>query len=84
MSERKRVVVNGREVQATPLEFRPVSEPWAEYMVEDGSKIRVRTIAAEILRIDGETDADGNPLYIVRSGNVMSVAAPDSLLKEKT
>lgn len=76
---RKRVSVGGREFMGSPVAVRNSNEQWNEYQLEDGSTIRLRTVATEVLRIDGEFDPDGNPMYVVKSGNVMSVNAPEEL-----
>jgi hypothetical protein len=44
-----------------------------EYMLEDGSLIRVRSIPSAVLRVEGQFGPDGSPLYIVINTPVVSV-----------
>jgi len=71
-------------VQATSLNFRAVEDRWYEYEVEDGTRLRIKPVATEVLRLDGEYDADGNPLYLLKTGNVMSVLSPEALRRTLT
>jgi hypothetical protein len=70
---------DGREVDATEIGFRSSGEHWNEYLVDDGTVIRIKVIATEVMRIEDEYDADGNPLYLVKSGNVVAISAPEDL-----
>jgi hypothetical protein len=80
MERKRRINVPGRgEVDATEVGFRAGAEHWNEYLADDGSVIRLKLVATEILRIDDTYDADGNPSYVVKSTNVVSVSAPDNL-----
>ncbi len=58
-------------------------EPFNEYLVEDGTVIKVKLVVTEILRLDDEYDAEGNPIYIVISANVPYVSAPDELRQKR-
>ncbi len=55
------------------------SEPWATAELEDGTEIRIRLVINEVIRLDGEYGADGQPVYVVMSQNIMSVNAPEHL-----
>ena len=56
-----------------------VKEDWNLYQLHDGSEVRMRTVVSEIFKVRGEFDREGNPVYVVRSSNVMVVKAPDNL-----
>lgn len=49
-----------------------VGEDWNEYELEDGSRIKTKTIVTKVLRLDGFFDAYGNPIYIIQSQMVVS------------
>lgn len=78
----RRVNFAGREVEAMQLNFRASGENWNEYLVDDGTVVRIKLVATEVFRIIDEYDADGNPQYIFRSGNVMVVSAPENLRRQ--
>jgi len=70
------------EVDAIPLTFRAAGENWNEYLVEDGTVIRLKLVATEVYRLIDRYDQDGNPQYIIRSGNVMVVSPPEDLRRK--
>lgn len=80
MAENK-VSINfgGRQVEATPVEVNQSSERWNEYLLEDGTLLKMKLVLKKVLRVDGEFDAEGNPVYIMQSTNVSSITSPDSL-----
>ena len=61
------------------MPFRAGSEHWNEYLLDDGTVVRVKLVAQEIVRIDGQYDPMGNPAYAVFSTNVTHVSAPEDL-----
>ena len=69
----------GKDVEVDSVRFQPVQEQWNEYELEDGSRIRARLIAAEVLRVRDAYDKEGNPIYILRSQNFVHVEAADQL-----
>lgn len=77
-----------RKIQLQPggppkeAELVPISqsqEYWNEYILQDGSVVRLKTVTTEIWRVLDEYDQEGNPVYFVKSGNVLTVIAPESL-----
>jgi hypothetical protein len=71
----------GEEVEATPIEISQAGEQWNQYLLDDGTMIKMKLVATKVLRIDNKYDKEGNPVYFVQSTNVISVAAPDNLRK---
>src|SRR5512136_3073140 len=63
--------VSQREVEGTQVDFESVAEPWASYKLSDGSTLKVRTILTAVLRLEGEFDAAGNPIYTVSSQTIV-------------
>jgi hypothetical protein len=80
MVERKRRMPFGdQEVEATEVGFRSLGEHWNEYLVDDGSVVRIKLVVTDIFRIDGTYDSEGNPIYLVKSTNVTAISSPESL-----
>jgi len=78
--ERKKTVNFGQgPVQVTEVGFRAGGEYWNEYLADDGTVIRVKVVVTDIMRLDGQYDAEGNPGYVVKSTTVTSVSATDEL-----
>lgn len=80
--KKKLKLPNGQEVDATVLSFQGGGEHWNEYLVDDGTVIRVKLVATEVLRLDGQYDAQDNPIYLLQSTNVMAVSSPDKLKRK--
>ena len=84
MPERKRMVPgpDGREVEATVMPFQVGGEHWNEYVVDDGTIVKLKPVVTEIMRVDGHFDQNGDPVYVVQATNVLAVSAPDDLRKK--
>jgi len=77
-----KIPFKGQEVDATEVDFQIRKEDWNEYQLMDGSVIKMKLVVGSIFRVPGEYDAEGDPIYIVRSKNVLMVRAPDDLKKK--
>lgn len=77
-----RVQYQGRDVEATLVDFVIGREDWNEYQLHDGTVLRLRVVVSEVFRLHGEWDAEGNPVYIVKSGNVLVVRAAENLKRK--
>ena len=47
-------------------------EPWSEYVLEDGNKIRAKQVITNIVKLD-KIGQDGNPIYVLQSQQVLFV-----------
>lgn len=84
MGRKKKVrLQDGNFIEGTIVPFQSGGEHWNEYLVEDGSVLRVKLVGTEVIRLDGQYDQEGNPVYILNSTNVMVVSAPDDLKREE-
>jgi hypothetical protein len=61
------------------IPVRESHEVWNEYILEDGTVLRMKLVVTEVYRIEGLYDNDGNPVYQVKSSNVVAIRPPDSL-----
>lgn len=85
--EKKTLKLGDREVSVTELDIvKRSGEAPVDYLLEDGSLIRVFNTAAIVYRMNDAFDTDGSPLYLVKLGtSVTTVKAPKqnkSALKE--
>ena len=72
----------GNEFDAIILPFQAGVEHWNEYLVDDGSVIRIKLVVTEVLRLEGQYDpATGDPIYIAKSQNIVNVSSPENLKK---
>jgi hypothetical protein len=72
---------DGTLADAEIIPFRGNVEHWNEYLLDDGTVVRMKLVATEIARVEGQYDPEGNPAYMINSTNVTHVSAPDSLKK---
>ncbi len=72
----------GEEVDALEVKYKSVREDWNEYDIDDGSTIRVKLLVSDIVRLVDKFDPEGNPVYVVKSGNVVFIKAPDNLKRK--
>lgn len=77
--ERKRRIPgpNGQMADASEVGFRGSGEYWNEYLLDDGTVVRIKLVVTNVYRLDGQRDPEGQPLYVVKSNNIMVVSAPD-------
>ncbi|MFA6600827.1 MAG: hypothetical protein WCU74_07450 [Candidatus Omnitrophota bacterium] len=78
-----KVTINfgGRQVEAAPVDVNQSSEKWNEYLLEDGTVLKMKLILKKVLRVDNEFDGEGNPVYVMQSTNVNTITAPKHLKK---
>ena len=73
-----------QELEVNPVEIVKADEPWCEYVLADGTKIRIKHVLGAIFRARDVYNDNGEPLYITRSQNVVIASeTPDDLLKQK-
>lgn len=81
-TRRIKINFNGQQVDADAIDVNQSSERWNEYMLEDGTILKLKAVLTNVYRIDGQYDAEGNPMYILQSTNVISANAPQELRRK--
>jgi hypothetical protein len=69
----RRVTVefNGQQVEGEEVGWKVLhGEDWAEYQCDDGTLLKLKTIVGRIIRLD-QRKPDGEPIYVVHSGNTI-------------
>jgi hypothetical protein len=73
---------NSPLVEGTEIAVKESVERWTEITLEDGSVLRIKPAVLSAVRIDGQYDPEGNPMYALRAGQVLTVfSTPDMLRK---
>lgn len=81
--KRSRVELPGLGVvDAVDVEITESTERWTEVKLKDGATIRVKPVILGVVRIEGQFDPDGNPLYQLKINQVMVADAPEHLKKD--
>ena len=70
---------NGREIEAMDVDFETKNEDWNEYKLEDGTVLKFKTVVSSIIRTEDHDPMTGDPVYHVRSTNILRVKVPEEL-----
>lgn len=81
MSQKKMYNVGGRQMMGQDISFEPEKESWSVYLLEDGTTLKMKAIAASIVRLD-EFLPNGDPMYMVTASNVVATDIPDGLKRK--
>lgn len=73
---------NGDLVDGEHIEINQASEYWNQYLLEDGTVLKMKLVATKVVRLVGQYDQVGNPVYFINSTNVVSLESPDNLKKK--
>jgi hypothetical protein len=58
------------------------TEKWTEVKLEDGTIIRIKPNVMMAVRIDGQYDAEGHPMYALKTNQTVTiVSSPEHLRK---
>ena len=72
---------NGESVDAEQIDITQASEHWNQYLLEDGSVLKLKSVATKIVRLKDQYDPSGNPIYFIQSNNIVAVDSPAGLKK---
>jgi hypothetical protein len=79
---KKKFNLGGREIMGEEVEFEAERENWSTYLLADGTKMRMKAVAATIIRLD-EYLPNGDPMYMVTASNVVATDVPEQLKRQK-
>ncbi len=85
MDERKKIKVtlpDGKIKEGIEVYMISSDEKWSSITLEDGTTIRLKPTATQVIKVEGEYDQDGNPIYLTKFANVMVIDAPESLRRK--
>ncbi len=68
---------------AEEVEFESDRESWNEYALHDGTKLKIKAVLAEVLRVEGMYAPNGDPVYIVNASPVIVTISPDNLKRPR-
>jgi hypothetical protein len=73
----------GREVDGAEVSVEESQEKFNQYVLEDGTVLKLKTVLVSIVRIDGQYDSDGNPAYVVKTAPVVGIVSAPETLRRK-
>jgi hypothetical protein len=68
--------------EAELVEIAKSTEQWSEYVLVDGTIIRVKQVLLEVWRILDQYDPDGNPQYVLKTAAIPVIRAPAELKRK--
>jgi hypothetical protein len=68
-----KITINGKQVEATEVDFITRKEDFNEYQLADGKRLLFKAVVTDVVIIEGEKDNDGNPMYQVRAQNIVRI-----------
>ena len=81
MADKKLYPYNGTEVEGEPVAFTTPEENWTTYDLADGSKLKVRIVLLEVVRLNAY-HPNGEPVYLFNAQQVVGLT-PEPGLKKK-
>lgn len=81
MSPKKKYNFQGREILGQEIPFETERESWNTYILEDGTSLKLKAVAANIVRLD-EYQENGDPIYIANASLVVATDVPENLKRQ--
>lgn len=78
---RKSVNIAGMSVNGVPIDIVESTDRFSEVKLADGTTLKTKMVALEVVRLDNQWDADGNPVYHLKSQNIVVADTPLHLKK---
>lgn len=80
---RREVLVPGQHPrEITEVRILSAVEPWCEYVLDDGTKMKVKMVVVGFDRVEGEYDPTGNPRYAMKASLVVHAEVPEGLKRK--
>ena len=74
---------SGESGTGIEVQVRESNERWSEVTLEDGTVMRIKLSVVSAVRVDGQYDHQGNPMYTINMVPTMAiVTVPDGLRKK--
>jgi hypothetical protein len=71
-----------RSVPGQSIEFEPISEPWTQYKLADGTQVKIKTVLLQTARLDEYND-NGDPFYQFQFQQIVATVVPEELKQKK-
>ena len=73
---------DGKIVDAIHVDIKESSELSNKITLKDGTILDIKLVISRVARVPDQWDIDGNPFYIVKHSNIITVLnSPDNLRK---
>lgn len=83
MAERKVTIIHqGQERQGVEVPIDHFDERQSTYQLADGTVLTMRNVVVGVVRLDDEHNEQGEPVYVLKSQNIVSASVPDKLRRK--
>ena len=82
--KRVKISFGGQQLEAEPVKVTQSTERWNEYQLDDGTVLKLKLLLADVHRVEGRYDAEGNPMYAIHSTNIICADAPRRLRRQSS
>lgn len=65
----------GQPGEGIEVQVEESNERWSEFTLQDGAIIRAKLTVTSAVRVDGQFDMFGNPLYVANPSPLLSVVS---------
>src|SRR5262249_4313619 len=86
MSDGPKVTVplpTGGTGEGIQVQVEESTERWSEFTLTDGTVVRAKLTIISAVRVDGQFDQEGNPLYMTNATPVFSMVSVPAKLRKK-
>lgn len=73
----------GKQADGFSVDIEESNERFSEVRLSDGTRIRIKPVITEAIRIADQWDVEGNPVYVIKSANVVTVSEVTDNLKRR-
>jgi len=80
--EKKTFPFKGREVPGEEIPFEAKAETWNQYELADGSRLKVKYVMLDVIRLEEYSD-NGDPIYMIRGQQIIGVEVPENLKRKQ-
>ena len=70
-----------RESDEIPVDIVESTDRFSEVRLEDGTTLKTKMVPLEVVRVNNQWDPSGNPIYRLKSQNIVVADAPRHLRK---
>jgi hypothetical protein len=74
----------GPSLDGVEVTVTEANEAWSKVTLEDGTVIKLKPVVTSVVRAKGQYDAEGNPLYIVKTSLILIPEQVPTNLKRPT
>jgi hypothetical protein len=72
----------GKETKGEEIDFEIEKEGWNIYILNDGTKLKMKSVVANIIRLEEYKPDTGEPVYMINASPVIAADVPESLRKK--